>query len=123
MSHIVQIQTQVKDAAAVRAACQRLNLPAPVQGKAKLFSGEVEGLAIQLPDWVYPVIVDLPTGEIKMDDFGGRWGDRKHFDKLLQAYACEKAKIEARKRGHQCTEQTLADGSIKLTIQVNGGAA
>jgi hypothetical protein len=122
MSHIVRIQTQLKDAAAVRAACQRLGLPAPVQGKAKLFSGEVEGLAVQLPDWVYPVIVDLRTGEIKMDDFGGRWGDRKHFDKLLQAYACEKAKIEARKRGHQCTEQTLADGSIKLTIQVGGAA-
>ena len=122
MSHIVRIQTQLKDAAAVRAACQRLNLPAPVQGKVKLFSGEVEGLAVQLPDWVYPVVVDLPTGEIKMDDFGGRWGDRKHFDKLLQAYACEKAKIEARKRGHHCTEQTLADGSIKLTIQVGGAA-
>ena len=80
------------------------------------------GVGVQLPG-LHHVIVDLPTGEIKMDDFGGRWGDRKHFDKLLQAYACEKAKIEARKRGHQCTEQTLADGSIKLTIQVQGGAA
>ncbi|MGO9110956.1 MAG: DUF1257 domain-containing protein [Thermoguttaceae bacterium] len=122
MSHIVQIKTQLKDAAAVRAACQRLGLPEPVQGKTKLFSGEVEGLAIQLPDWVYPVVANLASGEIKMDDFGGRWGDRKHFDKLLQAYACEKAKSEARRRGHGVTEQTLADGSIKLTIQVGGVA-
>jgi hypothetical protein len=122
MSHIVQIQTQVKDAAAVRAACQRLNLPAPVQGKAKLFSGEVEELAVQLPDWVYPVVADLATGQLKFDDFGGRWGDKAHLDKFLQTYACEKAKIEARKRGHQCTEQTLPDGSIKLTIQVGGAA-
>ena len=29
MSHIVRVQTQVKDAAAVQAACQRLGLPAP----------------------------------------------------------------------------------------------
>ena len=122
MSHIVRIQTQLKDAAAVRAACQRLNLPAPVQGKAKLFSGEVEGLAVQLPDWRFPVVADLASGELKFDNYKGRWGDRKHLDKLLQAYACEKAKIEARKRGHQCTEQTLADGSIKLTIQVGGAA-
>lgn len=57
MSHSVQIQTQVKDAAAIRAACQRLNLPAPVQGKTNLFRGDVEGLALQLPDWVYPVVV------------------------------------------------------------------
>jgi len=122
MSHIVSLNVQVKDATAVRVACQRLGLPAPMQGKIKLFSGEVEGLAVQLPDWVYPVVVDLPTGEIKMDDFGGRWGDRTQLDKLLQAYACEKAKIEARKRGHQCTEQSLADGSIKLTISVGGAA-
>ena len=67
MSHIVQIKTQLKDAAAVRAACQRLGLPSPVQGKARLFSGEVEGLAIQLPDWVYPVVANLAmaTGQVR----------------------------------------------------------
>ncbi len=122
MSHIVRIQTQVKDAAAVHAACQRLGLPAPVQGKVELYSGKVEGLAVQLPDWVYPIVADLPTGEIKMDDFGGHWGDRQHLDKFLQMYACEKAKIEARKRGHECTEQTTTDGTIKLTIKVGGAA-
>jgi hypothetical protein len=41
----------------------------------------------------------------------------------MQSYAVEKAKIEARRRGHVCTEQQLADGSIKLTVQVQGGAA
>ena len=45
MSHIVQIQTQIKDATAVRAACQRLGLAEPIQGKTKLFSGEATGLA------------------------------------------------------------------------------
>ena len=123
MSHVVQIQTQIKDAAAVRAACQRLNLPAPVQGKAKLFSGEVEGLAVQLPDWVYPVVADLATGQLKFDDFGGRWGNRAQLDRFLQAYAVERARAEARRRGHAVTEAQLPDGSIKLTIQVNGGAA
>ena len=72
MSHIVQIQTQVQDAAAVRAACKRLGLAEPVQGKTKLFSGEVEGLAVQLPDWVYPVVADLVTGQVRYDNFGGR---------------------------------------------------
>ena len=44
-------------------------------------------------------------------------------DAQAKAYAAEKAKIEARKYGHSVTEQRLADGSIKLTIQVAGGAA
>ena len=58
MSHIVQIQTEVRDAAAVRAGCRRLQLDV------------------------------------------------------------EKAKLEAHKAGHCVTEQSLADGSIKLTVQV-----
>ena len=123
MSHIVTIKTEVRDAAAVRSACQRLALPAPVQGKHELFSGEVEGLAVKLPDWVYPIVCNTNTGEIHRDDFNGRWGDSKHLDRFLQAYACEKAKAEARRRGHQVFEQPLADGSIKLTIQVQGVSA
>lgn len=73
MSHVVQLQAQIKDAAAVRAACQRLGLPAPVQGTTKLFSGEVTGLAVQLPDWIYPVVADLASGQLKFDNFQGRW--------------------------------------------------
>lgn len=123
MSHTVQIQTQIKDATAVRAACQRLGLAEPIQGKTKLFSGEATGLAVQLPDWQYPIIADLTTGHLHFDNFSGRWGDQKQLDRFLQTYACEKAKIEARRRGHSVTETTLADGSIRLVVQVAGGAA
>ena len=123
MSHIVEIKTQVKDVAAIRAACQRLKLEPPEQGTFKLFSGEASGVAVRLPDWQYPVVANIQTGELKYDNFGGRWGEQKHLDALLQSYACEKAKLEARKKGHTLTEQSLADGSIKLTIQVQGGAA
>lgn len=51
MSHIVTIQTKVHDPAAVAAACQRLQLPAPVQGEAQLFSGPATGLLVHLPGW------------------------------------------------------------------------
>jgi len=123
LSHIVRIQTQVQDAVAVGAACRRLGLPAPVQGATRLFSGEVTGLAIQLPDWVYPIVCDTATGQLKFDNFGGRWGDQQHLDRFLQAYAVCKATSEARRRGHAVSEQTLPDGSVKLTIQMPGGAA
>jgi hypothetical protein len=36
--------------------------------------------------------------------------------------AFEKARLEARKRGHNVVEQSLPDGSIKLTINMGGGA-
>jgi hypothetical protein len=123
VSHIVSIKTEVRDAAAVRAACQRLRLAAPIEGKTRLFSGEVQGLAVQLPEWQYPVVTDLATGQLRYDNFGGRWGDQRQLDRFLQAYAVERARAEARKKGHAVTEQQLSDGSIKLTIQVAGGAA
>lgn len=81
------------------------------------------GLAVELPGWHYPVVCDLANGTLKYDNYGGCWGEQKQLDRFLQAYACEKAKIEARKRGHSVSEQNLADGSIKLSIQVSGGAA
>ena len=123
MSHIVEIQTEVRDVAAVNAACQRLGLPAPVNKTAKLFSGEATGLAVELPDWQYPVVCDLSSGEVRFDNFNGRWGEQKHLDALLQFYAVEKARIEARRAGHSLTERQLADGSIKLTINVGGAAS
>ena len=123
MSHVVTAKTEIRDAAAVRAACQRLQLPQPVEGTHRLFTSSATGLAVALPKWRYPAVCDLSTGQVDYDNFKGHWGDPSKLDQFLQAYAVERAKAEARRRGHQVTEANLSDGSIKLTIQVNGGAA
>ena len=120
MSHIVTIVTEVRDAAAVRAACQRLRLPPPVEGTHRLFTNSATGLGVQLPKWRYPVVCHTDTGQLEFDNFRGHWGDPAKLDQFLQSYAVEKAKIEARRRGNTCTEQLLADGSVKLTINVGG---
>jgi hypothetical protein len=122
VSHIVTIQTEVRDPAAVAAACRRLGLPEPVQGTAKLFEGEAVGLLVRLPGWLYPLVLDTDAGQVRFDNYSGQWGEQKQLDMLLQAYAVEKAKIEARRKGYNATEQTLADGSIKLTIRVGGAS-
>src|SRR6185503_17749667 len=100
MSHIVQIHTQVRDPVAIDAACRRLNLPESKFGAARLFSGEVLGWQVQLPDWRYPVVCDTALGTVHYDNFEGRWGDPKQLDRFLQGYAIEKARLEARKLGH-----------------------
>ncbi|MEQ8637442.1 DUF1257 domain-containing protein [Gimesia maris] len=121
MSHIVQIQTEIRDPVAIRAACERLALPAPVFGETQLFSSKATGWAVQLPDWRYPVVCDVNTAQLAFDNFEGRWGARQELDRFLQSYAVEKTKLVARKQGHSVLEQPLEDGSIKLTIQA--GAA
>lgn len=116
MSHVVTLQTKIHDPAAVAAACQRLNLPAPQHGTAQLFSGEAEGLMVQLPDWQYPLVIDTLKGVVRYDNFQGRWGAQEHLDRFLQLYAVEKAKLECRKKGYTVSEKTLQDGSIKVQI-------
>ena len=122
MSHIVTSRPRSatpRPSAPLAVASQ---LPPPVHGTAELFSGQATGLIVRLPDWAYPVVVDTTTGQVHYDNYNGAWGDQAQLDRFLQMYAVEKARIEARKKGHQVTEQALADGSIKLTIRVGGGS-
>src|SRR6476659_3505117 len=92
ISHIVQIQTQVRDEEAIRSACRRLNLAAPVRGTFPLYGGNVSGLTVQLPEWQYPIVCDPATGSVQYDNFGGIWGDAQELNRFLQAYAVEKAR-------------------------------
>ena len=116
MSHVVSIQSKIHDVVAVAAACHRLSLTAPVQGKATLFSAEVTGLLVSLPGWNYPAVIDTESGEVRFDNYEGAWGDRAHLDRFLQMYSVEKTKIEARKKGYQVTEHALEDGSIRVQM-------
>jgi hypothetical protein len=116
MSHLVVIETRVHDGAALKAACRRLGLAEPVHDNVRFFSGDVTGLSVALPGWQYPIVVDTVEGSIKYDNYEGRWGDPRELGRLLQMYAVEKAKLEARKKGYCVNEQTRQDGSIVLQI-------
>ena len=122
MSHTVELKTEVRDPAGVSAACHRLGLAAPVHRTVKLYSDEATGLAVRLPDWRYPIVIDTASGQVRYDNYGGRWGEQKHLDAFLQAYAVEVVKAQSRRKGHTVTERALEDGSIKLTVNVGGVA-
>lgn len=120
MSHVVTIETEIRDVSALSAACRRLGLVEPVLETAKLFSGESTGYCVQLPEWRYPVVCDLANGKIEFDNYAGHWGEQRQLDALLQAYAAESVKLQARRQGHAVREQSLADGSLKLTVEIGG---
>ena len=122
MSHVVSVQTQVRDAIAVAAACRALQWKPPLEGNHRLFSATVQGLAVFAPNWRYPIVCDLPTGRLIFDNYSGVWGDEQELNRFKQRYAVEKATIEARRLGRSVLEQQLADGSVKLTISVGAEA-
>ena len=122
MSHIVEIATQVRDEQAVRAACVRLQLVSPEHKTCRLFSTTATGLCVQLPGWRYPVVCETQSGTVRFDNYNGAWGQQEELNKFLQGYAVEKAKLEARKKGHRVSESKLEDGSIRVTVHVGGAA-
>jgi len=122
LSHIVEIKTEIRDEAAVKAACTRLQIPTPEHKTVRLFNATATGLCVQLPGWSYPVVCDLQSGALQYDNYNGHWGEQARLNTFLQAYAVEKAKIEARKKGHMCSETHLEDGSIRVTVRVGGAA-
>ena len=91
-------------------------------GRFDLYGSTVEGLGVELPDWLYPVVADLQTGDLQYDNYEGRWGELSHLDQFVQAYTVEAATIAARKQGYSVNEQHLDNGSIKLTVTVGGEA-
>ncbi|MFH5806839.1 DUF1257 domain-containing protein [Alienimonas sp. DA493] len=122
MSHIVTVAAKATDPAALAAACDRLKLPPPQIETVTFFDRSVQtGLAVRPPGYVYPVVCDTETGDLYHDTYQGRWGDEAFVGRLLQAYAVEAAKLQARARGHRCTETALPDGSVRLTV--TAGAA
>ena len=117
MSHIVEIKTEVNDPEALTAACRRVGAPPPENRTVKFYDEKVaSGFAVDLDGWKYPVVFTCVEGEVVYDDFNGHWGDRKTLDGLLQMYAVEKTRIEARKAGHSVMERLLDDGRIRLSI-------
>jgi hypothetical protein len=118
LSHLVGIQTQLRDATAIAAACQRLSLAEPVLGKAQFYDGQTaEGLLVQLPGWRYPLAINTQTGEVQHDNFGGHWGDQEQLDRFLQAYVIEEVRLQSRKQGYPVIETLLQDGSVMLEVQ------
>ena len=79
----------MKDPVAIRAGCDRLRLEPPVFGQTKLFSSTVKGWAVKgwavtLPEWRYPVVCDVDSGEVAFDNYEGHARIRAELNTPIQ---------------------------------------
>jgi len=81
----------------------------------ELYSSTHKGLAVHLPGWRYPVVVE-EDGTLYYDNYGGRWGRIEELRKLQNRYGAELVKKEARKRGLSVREKVEADGTIVVEV-------
>lgn len=87
------------------------------EGRHKLFDGSVHsGIAVKLPGWQYPVVIDHVKGEAFYDNYGGSWGKQIELDKLVQRYTIEVAADQAIAGGYTFAENVLANGDVELEM-------
>ena len=70
-SHCYRAHASRDEAAA--AAASTASVCTAAHRQVQLFSDTAEGLAFELPGWNYPVVCDLTTGQVRFDNFEGRW--------------------------------------------------
>jgi hypothetical protein len=123
MSHISKIELQVTDLAVLSQACQRLGLEL-VRGKQSFKWYGKDGVcnhAIRIPNAEYEIGVVAKDGRYELScdfyDPGLVKAVGRNGGILKQAYAVEKAKIEARKKGYFVLEKQTESG-IRLHVRL-----
>ena len=122
MSHFTEIRTQIRDIAALQAACQELGFPLLDKAVARGYGDQVRqgdhvirlkgpyDIAVnRQEDGTYGLTTDWWGGHVEKEVGSG-------FGRLLQLYGVHKTRLEARHKGYTVKRITLADGAIKLTI-------
>src|SRR5690349_19074225 len=116
MSHFTEIKTQIKDIAALSAACKELGLELVQNSEARgYYENKIKGdYVIKLnssydiavnkqADGTYGFTADLWQGHVEKEV-------GKNYSKLLQLYGVHKATIEARKKGFSVLRHKQAQG-------------
>jgi len=122
MSHFVTVETQLRDIAALKAACRELGLEVKENATARGYAANRQhgDYVIQLTS-PYDIAVNRKqdgTFGLTADWWQGHVAKEvgASFSKLLKLYSVHKVLIEAKRKGHTVRRQELKDGSVKLTV-------
>ena len=115
MSHIITLETKLKDPDALKRACDALGVTIEENTTIRLFQASRSGSAISLPGWRYPIVVDS-EGTVHYDNYGGRWGDIKHLGELVQEYTAQVVEAQAFNDGLYSWRESREDGTLVITV-------
>lgn len=122
MSHWTTVKTQIKDMAALDAACAELGLKLVHKGTARgYYKSETAPWVIKVPQAKYDIKVNLDAqgnASLTTDWYGGSVASAvgEGFSKINQLYAVHKVSMEAVSAGNIVTRMEGVDGSINLEI-------
>jgi hypothetical protein len=105
MSHTVSLKLKVKDKRLLKEIALKKGYKVEDDAHVRFFSSEEYGMAVYLPGWHYPVVV-TDGGEVRYDNYNGKWGKQEVLNELMQDYATELVLRTARMEGYLILEQS-----------------
>ena len=123
MSHVVRVETKVKNFAILGRACTRLGLGQP--RVLRQSNGVVQEASVRPRNWYVECRFDLSNGDCLTDDDYLRISSTKlGFDELMHAYAFDDARERAILNGDQILqEEFVPNGQSTLVIEENRASA
>ena len=124
MSHFVTIETQIRDIAALRDACEELGLELLHEAEARGYADQKRQAeyVIRLKG-PYDIAVNCPEDGNGKWELTTDWWDGHvekevgaKYGRLLQLYGVHKTLREARRKRLRVTRHQYEDGSIRLTL-------
>lgn len=122
MSHFTDIDTEIRDIAALHKACTELGLDLVKNAEARGYGrNRIKGEYVIRLKGPYDIALDhTDNGSFTLttDWWQGHVAKEvgKNFGKLLQFYGVCKVRAEAHAKGYTTRRQKLNNGGIKLTI-------
>jgi hypothetical protein len=119
MSHRVIQKLRLDDLSLVQSTADALGCACTIgRQKLEIYDGEAEvDASFKLPDWLYPVGIDVAKGEVVFDNYGGSWGDIAELDKFVQEYNLQAAERQLQalygEQGWMIERREQADGLIQ----------
>jgi hypothetical protein len=123
MSHTVILEIKFKSRKALEKACKRVGVEILGERDVSFYGSTHHGLAIQLPGWRYPIVVE-GGGKVAYDNYDGQWGDTKELNKLSAYYLAEETKETLEGTQYLVQEIETEEGlELVITDSWAGGAA
>lgn len=116
-SHTARVAVEFRDGDTLRGAVLAMGGTWIGQGCHQLFEGSEIGQGFTLPGWKFPLVAGL-DGNLKFDDYKGRWGNVKDIEKLKAAYAVASVEQAAMINGWQC--ERTAEGGLTVFHPAGG---
>lgn len=119
MSHTNKVkELKLVDKATLQLACTQLGYNLQLDTRTKLFDRVMDGHAIKLPDWRYPVVIDV-HGAAHYDSYNGQWGDEKFLDTLCETYSRVATERQMAEIGAQFRSTTTNEfGEVELVYEL-----